>query len=387
MPVARIITNSVDGSLELSMQLRARGFQVETVAPDQIPNEPVDLEVRLEECFPEDVLNKAGQGKGAEDLWVFVAPGALDESARPIRVIPLVPQVIEGPAPTGAVTRALRKAPVELPLLEPEDDPILSELAQSQAHALQVDPQSQIHVAGQNHGGAEPEVVMAAVVPTPLAAPLPTTSGPLTVAERPQAKVIALPKHPDIPHVPDLPWIPEVPERVEPMNLASATTPTVAVRKVPYEIAVRTGPKFWRTASVTAALVVLTGLLIAIVRLQPQLPAEGLQPGTVTVQPAWLPAPQSVSAVPAWNQPLARSASQPVAARAKKAVRPPRPNSARAGGVVESARKPQPRHHPVTLRDDGIIAEDTVVFYDRRTSVPAVKGPAQAGVKRYSDAN
>jgi hypothetical protein len=381
MPLARIITDFVDDSLELTMQLRARGFQVETVTPDQVPNEPADLEVRLEECFPEDVLKKAGQGKETEDLRVFVAPGALDESARPIRVIPLVPQVIEGPAPTAAVARALRKAPVELPLREPEDDPILRELAPSQAHAiLQVDPQSQIHVA-------ESEVVMAAVVPTPWAAPLPTTSGPAPVAERPQAKVIALPKHPDIPHVPDLPWIPEVPERVEPMNLASAMTPTVAVRKVPYKIAVRTGPEFWRTASVTAALVVLTGLLIAIVRLQPQLPAEGLQPGTVTVQPAWLPAPPSVSAVPARNQPLARSASQPVAARAKKAVRPPRPDSARAGGVVESARKPQPRHHPVTLRDEGIIAEDTVVFYDHRSPVPAAKGPVQAGVKRYSDAN
>jgi hypothetical protein len=354
MPLARIITDFVDDSLELTMQLRARGFQVETVAPDQVPNEPADLEVRLEECFPEDVLKKAGEGKESEDLRVFVAPGALDESARPIRVIPLVPQGIEGPAPTAALARALRKAPVELPLLD---------------------------------GAAESEVVMAAVVPTPLAAALPTTSGPLTVTERPQAKVIALPKHPDIPHVPELPWIPQVPERVEPMNLASATTPTVAVRKVPYKIAVRTGPKFWRTASVTAALVVLTGLLIAIVRLQPQLPAEGLQPGTVTVQPAWLPAPPSVSAVPAWNPPLARSASQPVAARAKKAVRPPRPDSARAGGVVESARKPQPRHHPVTLPDEGIIAEDTVVFYDHRSPVPAAKGPVQAGVKRYSDAN
>lgn len=171
------------------------------------------------------------------------------------------------------------------------------------------------------------------------------------------------------------------------MSLASATTPTIAARKAPYKISLRAGPRFWRTASVTSALVVLTGLLITIAHLQPQLPPADLQPSAATVQPAFLTASPPSSAIPAVSQPLARSAAQAAATRAKKAVRPPRPESARASGVVQSSRKPEPRHRPVPSRDEGIIAEDTVVFYDRRSPVPAAKGPVQAGVKRYSDAN
>src|ERR1700746_4087192 len=89
MPLARIITDSVDESLELTMQLRSRGFQVETVAPGDVPSTPADLEVRLEECNSEDVLTRTAQVSEADDLWVFVAPGALDDSVRPVRTIPL----------------------------------------------------------------------------------------------------------------------------------------------------------------------------------------------------------------------------------------------------------------------------------------------------------
>src|ERR1700740_1181559 len=100
MPLARIITESVDDSLELTMQLRARGFLVEIVSPDQIPDAPVDLEVRLEECSPEEVLSRAVQVTESEDLWVFVAPGALDERARPVRTIPLLPHAFDLPITT-----------------------------------------------------------------------------------------------------------------------------------------------------------------------------------------------------------------------------------------------------------------------------------------------
>ena len=92
MPLARIITDSVDESLELTMQLRSRGFQVETVAPGEVPTTPADLEVRLEECDSEDMLTRTAQGSEADDLCVFVAPGALDESARPMRTISLFPR-------------------------------------------------------------------------------------------------------------------------------------------------------------------------------------------------------------------------------------------------------------------------------------------------------
>src|SRR5215475_7175111 len=154
MPLARIITTSADDSLELSMQLRSRGYRVETVAPGHVPNGPADLEVCLEECAPEDVLTKAAVVQESEDLWVFVAPGALDERSRPMRLIPLTPQVVEIRASehTAAVA-ALRSnaetATVGLPeiekrtpvfevqvptvvvkklVLEPDEDPLLCEL-------------------------------------------------------------------------------------------------------------------------------------------------------------------------------------------------------------------------------------------------------------------
>src|SRR5262249_4989302 len=124
-----IITRAVEDSLELTMQLRARGFQVETVAPDRVPPTLADLEVNLEECDSDQVVTRAAVANHNEDLWVFVAPGALDERARPMRVISLVPQ--NGKAVPGAVepSRLRRPAPaVVLPFSSPEDDPILSDI-------------------------------------------------------------------------------------------------------------------------------------------------------------------------------------------------------------------------------------------------------------------
>ena len=92
----------------------------------------------LEECAPEDVLTKAAMVKESEDLWIFVAPGALDERSRPMRVIPLAPQVVEFriPEPVAAgVTEIKPKSKLEVSVVEvkipapaPEDDPLLCEL-------------------------------------------------------------------------------------------------------------------------------------------------------------------------------------------------------------------------------------------------------------------
>src|SRR5215813_13129881 len=129
MPLARIITDSVDESLELTMQLRSRGFQVETCPPGEVPITPADLEVRLEECNSEDVLMRTAQVSDADDLWVFVAPGALDDSVRPIRTIPLVATPITSvPEPKVQAAPALKFVPSLVPHVAPEDDPIMLEL-------------------------------------------------------------------------------------------------------------------------------------------------------------------------------------------------------------------------------------------------------------------
>ena len=88
MPLARIITRSVGESEELARELRARGYTVETVSPEQISEIPADLEIKLQECSPEEALTKAGLVPDNE-LCVFIAPGALAGS-RPIVEIPLI---------------------------------------------------------------------------------------------------------------------------------------------------------------------------------------------------------------------------------------------------------------------------------------------------------
>lgn len=95
MPSARILTRAVEEAGFLAEDLRRRGFQVQVVSPDNIPNEPVDLEVTLEECETEAALRRVDAHPEAEDLCVFVAPGALIESYRPMRVVPIFPEVPE----------------------------------------------------------------------------------------------------------------------------------------------------------------------------------------------------------------------------------------------------------------------------------------------------
>src|SRR5438105_15025593 len=90
MPLARIITRSVGESEELARELRARGYTVETVSPEQISEIPADLEIKLQECSPEEALIKAaGLVPDSNDLCVFIAPGVLSDS-RPSAEIALI---------------------------------------------------------------------------------------------------------------------------------------------------------------------------------------------------------------------------------------------------------------------------------------------------------
>ena len=90
MPLARIITEHAEESLELAIQLRSRGFEVETVSPGQVPDTPADLEIQLDACGADQILEQVMGASADEDLHIFVAPGALDESisSQPIRLAP-----------------------------------------------------------------------------------------------------------------------------------------------------------------------------------------------------------------------------------------------------------------------------------------------------------
>ena len=421
MPLARIITTSADDSLELSMQLRSRGFRVETVAPDQIPSAPADLEVCLEECAPEDVLTKAAIVQESEDLWVFVAPGALDERSRPMRVIPLTPQVVElrSPEPAAAVaafTPTLEVAAVEVklsetekktPLVEvqvpavvvkevvlapvPEDEPLLCEIEAKASVAITDRVASKVEEISMPVPivSAEPAVVVPAEIKLAEAAPLPVEvkqnalPAPVEVKSPVplEPKLKASPKD-SLERVKRLAvvqqsasQIPAVPKRVEPKIVLYKPAPPKPKRHGPlksYKVAFQTGPKLWRTASVTFALLVLVGLVATVVAVRPSVPKKGT---TVPNPAVFLPLTQ-VSA------PQSTGRGSTTAANAV-----PKTDSTRSGSHRRSA------------SDDGLVAKDTVVFYNRKPSPPPTREdkpparqaklppPPPSGVKRYSDAN
>lgn len=369
MPLARIITDCVEDSLELTMQLRARGFQVETVAPDQIPSTPADLEVRLEECGSEDVLSKAAQVKESEDLWVFVAPGALDDRARPIRTIPLTVPAMARPEPKVIASRAETILPAEFPLVAPQEH-----------NTSQAVPTAEIHRAVEK-GVAKIELTSTVAAAEPPVVPLnlPGKAKPTAELSSAKMKLVVLAKLPDL-------AIPEVPEQAIPANLTAATTATTfrARRTGPYKIAFRIGPRFWKRAAVSMALLVMTGLLVAVVGLRPPLPASGKSVPAATPQ-IFFPAAKPSSAPAIASRPVAAAPVEPVGKASAKAAQD-KPLQLQQG-TSTPAPKDEHRHRAITSRDEGIIAEDTVVFYDRKPGTSPQKRPTQPGTKRYSDMN
>jgi hypothetical protein len=100
MPTARLIINAIEEADELAADLRNRGFAVEVVSPSEIPAHSVDLEIRVEECLTDQALRSAEELSKTEDIHVFIAPGAITESLRPIISVPLDanPERVEAPA-------------------------------------------------------------------------------------------------------------------------------------------------------------------------------------------------------------------------------------------------------------------------------------------------
>jgi hypothetical protein len=410
MPLARIITDSVDDSLELTMQLRARGFLVETVSPDQIPSTPADLEVRLEECSPEDVLSRAAEVTENEDLWVFVAPGALDERARPIRTIPLLPHAFDVPIPRMIPTK-FETWPVEA-MGENRPSQVVAPLT-----GMPVRMPAEIPLAPGNGGGKseiaadlkkDSATVPPVIVPGAPAKPTPDV--------QPVVKVVVLPK------LSEAPQIPEVAERAGPSReLAPKATSRRVRLRGPYKISFQTEARFWKRIVVSSALVVVAGLLVAVVALRPHLP-QSAKPATsagpaavgaaanptkppsssATVKssatPVGAPAQVAAPAVPpvagratpqVAGSSVPQIAAKPVAkSAATAAAKSPRDiqqnapaKPAAASSIPNNPNKAQPVRRHTGSSEADIVAKDTVVFYDRKPASSG-KSPQESGVKR-----
>jgi hypothetical protein len=94
MPLARIVARVAEIAHVLAEDLRARGFEVQTRLPDEKSSEPADLEIILEDCAIEDALAGAARAPISQDVWVFIAPGAVSENLRSIRIASLIPEEV-----------------------------------------------------------------------------------------------------------------------------------------------------------------------------------------------------------------------------------------------------------------------------------------------------
>ena len=381
MPLARIITSSLDDSLELTMQLRSRGFLVETVGPDYVSDVPADVEVRLEECAPEDMLSKAALGKDSDDLWVFVAPGALDERARPMRTISLIPPSVAELASipvlhTTDVPRLSPKTNIAATPPPPENELILSDLAM---------PLRQMPTELPKHNGNRVKSDKAVSSRNVLWPPVSTVLVPAAIqgvpssmpAEPIAAHTVPRRKIPPVPKRAEISEIPKIPPRPE-TKFVAPISPVKAVRSRSYRIAFRGVPGLWRTASVALALVVLACVLTGIMMVRPMLSPQS-QPAGVPAQPALVlpatPAPSPVKpTIETPNVPhrLAPPSTNPSVLQSNSSaetIAPQRPRRQRSGS------------------DDGIIAEDTVIFYDGHGMKRPPHPSSRLNAKRDSDSN
>ena len=390
MPLARIITDVADDCLELITQLRARGYQVETIAPGDVPTTPADLEVRLEECAPEDVVSRASLNSPADDLWVYVAPGALDNNAVPIRNIPLSTRL------TAERTPALPKRLSIVPKQKLERPPVVGALA-IDAHEEDLILAELRDFPALGMAGKAPEPVSAIVVEIPDVArqasvadvekPSPASHEEAVKAEK---EVEARPDETPADFTP-VKWlidpnrpaqvdsqpvvIPIAPEPVRAkIHLPSNGTPRPAKRKIarnfqPLQVACGLA-----VLSVVAWFLILIGHPGAVATSgRPSAALQTPKPAPVAAQSAVKPPPQQEKP----QKPAASKVADPapVVARAVPSSHPAQP--------VAAARITGGHSH-----DEGLIAEDTVVFYDHNKPGPArAKAQPGPGVKRYNDQN
>jgi len=407
MPLARIITEVADDCLELTMQLRARGFQVETVAPGFIPSTPADLEVRMDECAPEDVVNYMAQSSAGDDLWVFVAPGALDSNSLPIRNAPVsigLDPARFSPRKADAETRGPLRAVDQIAAVSPldinaknlrstqqgkvgipavlgslaidaqEEDPILAELHEfpilggSVASAPPIQPKEKAGVLTRLAAKAsekaekveEKRGVEKGDAKESTSASKTSDSARKAVTAKwlmaPEKVAVATSGRISIPIAP------------EPVRANIAVPVPKTVRKIKT-------PRVWnlqklKVACSVAALAISAWFLVGTARL-----GDGAKPRALR--------PESVSST---QQPAPRTTTRPAEKSQLQSKTSTLPRAATAATKPKAAAVSTEKVRPHPTQGDGIIAQDTVTFYDRKPPSPRANvTQPEPGVKHHSD--
>jgi hypothetical protein len=336
MPLARIITRIKQDADELANDLRGRGFEIEIVSPDDVPSHSVDLEVRLEECETEDALTSAENVAQPQDVCVFIAPGAIVESARPMVVVPLLSDSLPEPH-VSAQPLLVEEVTID------QDEPRLEELVASRAVA---------------------DNSQRTIIQLPVAGEPQSEFGEDSLVTVLEGEAVI---HP--------------PAESEP---AAAPAEVSNGKKPPRRLRIRitqSDKVFWRVATAMAILAV-GGLLTLSAHRPPMSPA--LEQSVPSVQQAAPFAGAKVSEVrlPLDNTTLkppaiVASAGKPTAVRQVVAQRAPAPARKRAVAF-------HTRRHSSRSPESDLIAEDTVIRYGKPPAAPQVQQKKPA-IKHHSD--
>jgi hypothetical protein len=379
MPVARLITYAAQDADELAADLRSRGFEVEIASPANIPNHSVDLVIRVEECASEQALRNAEELSKAEDIQVFIAPGAIIESLRPMITVPLVPESEE--EVTAQVEAIAPAMPEEIVTVQQVSALVAAEdVVDDPVEAIVLPPLVQTESAFSGVQPSAPQEVFAElqeVVSQQLAASGAPVEEQIS-AHALEAEEVYPPSDWPI-------WQPLVDEQQEELVPVAAEVSAVGVGK-PAAGLLRDWQNdrlFWRVAVVTSVVAIATLLLgVSAHRFSP-LP-RNLQNASDERVPF-----QKVTSDSALPQTAAEVSPAPPAE--------PAAEFKRVVARVPVVERPSPAEHlskhvsrskgverAATRQRDDFVAEDTVVRFGKKPS-PPMQAQKRSSIKHYSD--
>jgi hypothetical protein len=145
MPIVRIVGPVPEGIRDLPQQLRARGFDVETVS-DSANCGPGTFEITLEEWSTEETLSRALALAEGDDIAILVSPGAIVPATAVVASLEdQIPTAADAPGSVPDVVSPAASEPIDLPASLPEPLPA--------------------YFACETHFGAPPEVATTTTTP------------------------------------------------------------------------------------------------------------------------------------------------------------------------------------------------------------------------------